>query len=103
MLLGSSLEGQIITANAGVTSPEIPTLRESLDFREAKDYRSLTLNSRFLYGITPQLEIDLGFPTVLHRKVLPHDQEVRPGDFPSHRWRNPGRHPPPSPASCALP
>ena len=69
VLLGSPLESQIITANAGVTSPEIPTLRESLDFREAKDYRSLTLNSRLLYGITPQLELDLGFPMVLHRKV----------------------------------
>lgn len=63
------LHGQITTQNAGVVSPEIPTLRESIVFEESKDYQSTRLEHKFLYGVTPSLELGISVPTVVSQRV----------------------------------
>lgn len=71
---------QIVTGNAGVTSPAIPTLRESLLYRDATNYRSLRWGQQLLVGLDPTLELRVTLPTVLDQDVkfrAPSNARVR--------------------------
>ncbi len=64
LLLAPATSGQILTANAGVNSPELPTLIELLSYRSfahVKEVRSLL---QFVYSPTPTLETRLTVPTL---------------------------------------
>ncbi len=69
LLLAETLAAQIVTQNGGVTSPEIPTLRESVTFQSATDLESLHLDHRFFYGVTPSFELAVAVPTILNQRV----------------------------------
>lgn len=71
------LDAQILTENAGVTPPTIPTLRESVTYLAAENLESLRLVNQFLLGVTPQFELKLSVPAVLHQRASFRDAAGR--------------------------
>lgn len=68
-LWAGGANAQILTENAGVTPPTIPTLRELLTFEDWENSRSLRLDQQLIVGVTPKIELKLTLPTVLHQRV----------------------------------
>lgn len=68
LLLAQPAFGQILTENAGVTSPETPTLREYITIFESENLTDVRLNHQLLLGLNPKTELRLTIPTVLHRR-----------------------------------
>jgi hypothetical protein len=56
---------QIFTENAGVASPELPSLREALSFRKTRNVEDLRLDSQFIWSPSPWLETRTTVPLLL--------------------------------------
>ena len=69
LLLAQTAFGQIFTENAGVTSPETPTLREYFTYFESENLTDLRLNHQLLLGLDPKTELRVTIPTILHRRA----------------------------------
>ena len=60
---------QILTENAGVNPPTVPTLREFLTYFESENLDSLELHHQFILGVTPKFGLSLTVPTILYREA----------------------------------
>ncbi len=69
LFLSSIASAQILTENAGVTSPETPTLREYFTYFESKNLTDARLNHQLLLGLDSRTELRLTIPTILHRRA----------------------------------
>lgn len=64
-LLGGA-RAQIVTENAGVASPELPSLREAFHFERTREVREYRLDSQLTWSPTPRFETRTTLPW-LHR------------------------------------
>ncbi len=69
LLLPAVASAQILTENAGVTSPETPTLREYFTYFESKNLTDVRLNHQLLVGLDSRTELRLTIPTILRRRA----------------------------------
>jgi len=60
---------QILTENAGVTSPETPTVREYFTYFESENLTDVRLNHQLFLGLNPRTELRLTIPTIIHRRA----------------------------------
>ena len=67
--LANAANAQIITENAGVTSPETPTLRQYFTLFNSNNLNDVRLNHELLLGLNPRTELRLTVPTVLSRRA----------------------------------
>lgn len=72
-LFANDGHAQIVTENAGVTSPETPTLREYFSFEETENLLDLRLNHQLLLGIDPKTELRFTLPTIISRRATVTD------------------------------
>ena len=67
--LATGASAQIFTENAGVTSPETPTLREYFTVFDSENLTDVRLNHQWLLGLNRRTELRVTIPTVLHRRA----------------------------------
>lgn len=79
--------GQILTENAGVTSPEVPTLQLQLSAFEFDDLFDFRATPQLVLGLNRKTELKVSTPVVLHRWAR---FSAAPGAQDRETWWGPG-------------
>ena len=80
--------GQIITENAGVTSPETPELREAFSYLDTEHGRELTWTQQFIYSPDRRNELKLTLPWIDRTLESSPDLEVSGFGDAILRWKH---------------